>query len=100
MDGGYPQDVTITLIEHCDVVVADDRYRIGTQVKIIQNDEYDRGRNTLRHSGTIVMCHRERNDHSHLVAVYVLLDEYKAYDPLIVAKGTPRNVCLCGDNEQ
>ena len=45
------------------------------------------------------MCQRERNNHSHLVVVYLLLDKYKAYGSLIVIKGTPRNMCLHGEVE-
>ena len=46
------------------------------------------------------MCRQEQNKHSHLVVVYVLLDKYKAYGPLVVVKGTPRKLCLYGDKEQ
>ena len=75
--------------------VADDRYRIGAQVRIIDDLEYKNNRNTKGHNGTAAGCKQERNENSHLVAFNVLLDEYKAYGLLVVVKGTPWNVCHC-----
>ena len=40
------------------------------------------------------------NEHLHLVSVYVLLGEYKAYSPLVVVEGPPQNRCLCSNEEQ
>ena len=47
-------------------------------------------------SGTVVMCCREENKWSHCVAVYMLLDEFKAYGPLVVVTGTPQSKCSHG----
>ena len=33
------------------------------------------------------MCCREENHRSHHVTVYVLLDEFKGYGPLVVVRG-------------
>ena len=46
------------------------------------------------------MCCREENHSSHYVAVYVLLDKFKAYDLLVVVKGTLRSMCKYGEEEQ
>ena len=77
--------------------VADNKYKIGSQVRIIDDPDYEDNRNTRGYSGTVVRCKREWNRVSHIVTVYVLLDEFKAYNPLVVVKGTPRNLCCCGE---
>ena len=84
-------------------MVANETYKVGTPVRIIDDKReyspYDakcmRGR-----SGTVVMCCREGNHRSHYVAVYVILDEFKAYGPSVVVKGTPQSMCKCREEEQ
>ena len=79
-----------------DIVVANQIYKVGTAVRIIDDsrnysyydNEYLRGQ-----SGTVIMCCREENYSSHYVAVYVLLDKFKEYGPLVVVKGTPQIIC-------
>ena len=38
-------------------------------------------------------CAAWRKNSSHYVIVYVLLDKFKAYSPLVVVKGTPKGIC-------
>ena len=76
-----------------DIVVANTTYKVGTAVRIVEESQgyscydikYLRGQH-----GTVVMCHREENHHmSQYVMVYVLLDKFKAYGPLLMVKGIP-----------
>ena len=83
--------------QYSDIEVTDDRYKIGAQVRIMNDPDFVRNRNTEGYSGTVVRCARERNRALHITTVYVLLDEFKACGPLIVVKGTPNNLCRCGD---
>ena len=43
------------------------------------------------------MCSREINDRSYYVAVYVSLDEFKAYGPMTVVKLTPKSIYIYGE---
>ena len=57
-DGKHPRDMTLEPAEYDNVVVADDRYNIGCQVRIIENNKYITNKNTHGHSGSgaVVMC--------------------------------------------
>jgi hypothetical protein len=63
--------------EYDNVVVAYNRYTIETQVRIIEDTKYNTSKNTKG---------LEQNEHAHLVLVYVLLDEYKAYGSSVRVK--------------
>ena len=73
-------------------MVTNKTYKDGTAIRIIKeiqsyackNNGNARGRN-----GTVFMCCREENQWSHHVTVYVLLDNFKAYGPLVVVNGDP-----------
>ena len=45
--------------QYADMEVADDRYKIGKQVRIIDDPEYEGNRITKRYSDTVVRCKRE-----------------------------------------
>ena len=86
--------------QYADVEVAGGRYKVGTHMGIIEDLEYECNRNTKEYSSTVGGCKQEQNQVSRIVTVYVLLDEFKAYDPLVVVKRTPRNICRCGKEER
>ena len=50
-------------------------------------------------SGTVTMYCRKENYMSHYVAVSVLLNEFKAYNQLLVAKETLQSICKHGEEE-
>ena len=80
-------------------MVANKTYKVGAALRIIEGGRglscYDT-KDMRERSGTVVMCCREENHSSHYVAVYVLLDKFKAYDLLVVVKGTLRSMCKYG----
>ena len=86
--------------QYSDIEVADDKYKIVQQVRIMDDPHCIDNKNTKGHSGAVVRCARERNSTLHITTVYVLLDKFKAYGPLIAVKGTPDNLCLCGEELQ
>ena len=87
--------------QYSDIEVADNTYKIGHQVRIVNEPYYIYdNRNMMGRSGTVVRCAREQHNSSHNTTVYVLLDEFKACGPLIVVKGTPNMVCRCGEELQ
>ena len=86
-----------------DILVVNKTYKVEMAVRIIKESRSYSCYNTedLRgKSGTVVMCCCEENHWSHYVAVYVLLDNCKAYGSLVVVNGTPQSICKCGEEEQ
>ena len=83
-----------------DIVDANKIYKVVTAVRIIEESGGYSCYKTddLRgQSGTVVMCCMEGNHRSHYVAVYVLLDEFKAHGPLVVVDGdSPKHVQIRG----
>ena len=87
--------------QYLDMEVADDTYKVGHHVRIMNESGYAYdNENMVELSGTIIRCAQERNDSSHITVFYVLLDEFETYGPLIVVKGTPSNLCCCGEELQ
>jgi hypothetical protein len=83
-----------------DVVITNKTYKVGSAVRNMEeirsyscyNTEDMRERN-----GTVVISCRVENQWSHYVAVYMLLDNFKAYVPLMVVKGDPQSICKYGE---
>ena len=87
--------------DYAEIAVADDRYKVGTEVRIIKDDPWHNvNASVLGRSGTVISCVRERNDHSYYVVVYAFIDEFKACGPKVVVKGTLNSFCTCGDEVQ
>ena len=63
-------------------MVTNNTYKVGTAVRIIKES------GSYSCYNTVVMCCREENQWARHVAVYVLLDNFKPYGPLVVVKGT------------
>ena len=79
----------------------DDRYMVGTEVRIIKADVWHKvNACVLGRSDTVISCTRERNDHLYCVVVYALLDKSKEYGPKVVVKGTPSSFYIRGDEVQ
>ena len=73
-----------------DNIVGDNKiYKVGTALRIIDESCNHSYYNTIYlqgQSGMVSMYSREENHSSHHVAVYVLLDKFKASGPLVVTK--------------
>ena len=86
---------------HAESVVADERYTVGAEIGVINEDmHHDANSGILDRSGTVISCVREKNDSLYYVAVYVVLAKFKAYSPMVVVKGTPTSFCIYGDEVQ
>ena len=59
-------------------------------MRIIENGSYHTNNTDLHDRGdTVVMCFRESNNRSYYVAVYMLLGEFNAYNPMLYRKFYP-----------
>ena len=73
-------------------MVTNKTYKDGTAIRIIkeiQSYACKNNGNARARNGTVFMCCREENQSSHYVAVYVLLDNFNVYDPLVAVNGDP-----------
>jgi hypothetical protein len=95
------QDTAVEPGEYMNIGVVDATYKVGAAVRIIDNNTYHSGNGDLKsRSGTVVMCCSDKNNRSHCVAVYMLLDKLKAHVLLMVVKGMPKSIYLCREEEQ
>ena len=100
-DREHDQEAETEQGDYEDIAVADDRYKIGTEVRVIKEDfHHYTNSGVLGRSGTVVSCVRNKNRSSNYVVHYALVDKCKARGPKVVVKGTPHSFCVCGDEVQ
>ena len=98
---GQDQVEMVEAGQYGDIEQANNDYSVGQQVRIMNDAGHTYVDSILvGHSGVVIRCARDRNADSHITVVYMLLDEFETYGPLIVVKGTASSVCRCGEELQ